>query len=1244
MPEENDFSIISWNVNSLDAKRSSPKTSRKDVISIESWFDLTQPSIVAFQETYWTEKTEKLKLSVDYQHISAISDICGARSLSVFVHPDLVVVKDGKIGDDTLFCQWVETKVANLGHMVVVNIYLPHYSSLGNTNRPVRKLYSKLATKVQAWKKAGKRVLIVGDFNTHNSRMGGQPRPKIKSNKTRVRFENDFIDQNDLFYTVLDFPTRRRKGDRPGFIDHVISTHPDLVQHVEIGYTLNSKIGDDQFPDHNPVISRLSIPHTSFSPGNIKTPKWHNVSPESWKLICDELRSDQDTESFGPLVTPDQLASYMVKRVNQMRSKYVKSSTRKPTSKDFFDSELRNLRDSVKRLRRRVNRLRKRASRADDLLEAERDYKRLRCQYGKMYDRKQSEFLKALEKRTTESLDAKHLMTSLKRIAGEQYVKIPVIIPGDQTNPGKIPSTKTESLNNLATEFAQVGTNSTRSNQYSEKYYLNRDKTAIELLNLISSKTNLPDQNGFDILARLNEIDFLDIISNLKDTSSGPDEIPAIFLRNTPVWSTTMIRSIVLTSLMTGRVPTNFLKSNVTPIVKDPLKSLNFFTNWRPISLTSIVSRTCERVISLFLLKEVEHCGGLRNVQFGARKHMGTTEALTYALLGVKRVVAKHKVCHGVFLDVSKAFDRVDHFLLSRKLLDFGINPVLVRWILTFLVGRKMRVKVGGDASDWYTTLSGIPQGTVLGPLLWLIWINDCPIDLSEGLRPDTEADDRGSLFVDDIFIFSCGSERNQISDLNSRLSELYNWSNDWGVDFNISKTKHMRFGHTKNKYQLSFGGATLLTVSEYKYLGLLFTNKLSFDRHVLELALPKARRVAGHVSHILSKCKTGRCTFLRILWQSKISPILEYASGVWSSFVTQGTLDKVDRFQKEFFRKAMGLPSKTSGAALLCDFAVVRQSLRFEANRMKLRAKLDFGLVPAVVQRQRAAYCSTKFVTVKYFTAATRRECMESRDRWCTRNPHAVAPPRSETFDSYRLSLTEVDDSNPSHYRAVYRNGKCKSRPWRADLRIYSCPEFPHTRQDYQNLHNFLTKAQKKALKARVPFRSIVSRHRLVSQFLNGRNQILQWNDFTTTSPNHILATMRGGWYRDPLLTELKDPFMRLIRKARLGVSELASHTPYMSQSKDRTCFQCSSNAIESLHHFFFECDGFRQQRVDFLSAINPILDELALPRNKVASVLGFPTGTASKGYFKYHRELREKLYLETCKYMRLTQRFSFV
>jgi len=290
---------------------------------------------------------------------------------------------------------------------------------------------------------------------------------------------------------------------------------------------------------------------------------------------------------------------------------------------------------------------------------------------------------------------------------------------------------------------------------------------------------------------------------------------------------------------------------------------------------------------------------------------------------------------------------------------------------------------------------------------------------------------ERAGLFVDDIFIFSTGSEEEQMKDLNDRLEKLYQWSNDWGVDFNVDKTKHMRFtgprrvkakrrklSH-KSKLKPMLGGRVLKTVDEYKCLGVLFTNSLKFDRHVLEVLLPRVKQAAGHISHLLSKLQTGRCTFLRILWESKLRPILEYGSSMWSNFVHKSTLAAVDNFQAEFFRKAMGIPKKTSKDAILCDIAVLRQSYRFERERVRFRAKIDLDLCPYVVRTQVGLYETTSKPFKKYFRGQTIQEVVRMRQDFVEEHSEVVVPPKRETLHEYTNSLNEPTTKG---YRLVYK------------------------------------------------------------------------------------------------------------------------------------------------------------------------------------------------------------------------------
>ena len=168
--------------------------------------------------------------------------------------------------------------------------------------------------------------------------------------------------------------------------------------------------------------------------------------------------------------------------------------------------------------------------------------------------------MKELEQRTAESLDAKHLMTSLKRVTGKRYLEIPVIVPGDGSKPNNFPKSKHESLNNLANEFSKVGVNSTRSSEYSEKYPRTKSQTVDEFLKLLT--TDFDDTQKMakeDGRFNISEEQIEEIIENLDESACGPDEIPVIFLKKNILACSVIISHIVRMSLFQGSLPKQFV-------------------------------------------------------------------------------------------------------------------------------------------------------------------------------------------------------------------------------------------------------------------------------------------------------------------------------------------------------------------------------------------------------------------------------------------------------------------------------------------------------------------------------------------------------------------------------------------------------------------------------------------------------------------------------------------------------------
>ena len=176
-----------------------------------------------------------------------------------------------------------------------------------------------------------------------------------------------------------------------------------------------------------------------------------------------------------------------------------------------------------------------------------------------------------------------------------------------------------------------------------------------------------------------------------------------------------------------------------------------------------------------------------------------------------------------VFLDISKAFDKVWHQGLLFKLKSFGIEGRLLCWFGSYLKYRKQRVVINGQASSWFTTNAGVPQGSILGPILFLIFINDMHLSVLSEMR----------LFADDSHLYDISKNVNSsVVKINNDLALLEGWAKQWRVKFNPTKTIYMIFsrtGNTPDHPNVIFSGTILKESKQHKNLGIVFHNQLSF-------------------------------------------------------------------------------------------------------------------------------------------------------------------------------------------------------------------------------------------------------------------------------------------------------------------------------------------------------------------------------------------------------------------------------
>ena len=220
-----------------------------------------------------------------------------------------------------------------------------------------------------------------------------------------------------------------------------------------------------------------------------------------------------------------------------------------------------------------------------------------------------------------------------------------------------------------------------------------------------------------------------------------------------------------------------------------------------------------------------------------------------------------------VYLDFSKAFDKVPHARLMHKVLQCGIGGEVYKWIKEWLKNRKQRVILNGFKSDWELVRSGVPQGSVLGPLLFLIYINDL----------DNSTSCMVSKFADDTKIATSVNDIKNCFKVQNTLDRLLGWADKWQMDFNKKKCKVLHIGHSNKNFNYEMQGEWLESVEYEKDLGVIVSNNLKGSKHCLE-ARNKAYRMLGIINrNVSNKSKNVICK----LYNSYVRPIIEYCSTV---------------------------------------------------------------------------------------------------------------------------------------------------------------------------------------------------------------------------------------------------------------------------------------------------------------------------------------------------------------------------
>nr|CAD2192477.1 unnamed protein product [Meloidogyne enterolobii] len=366
----------------------------------------------------------------------------------------------------------------------------------------------------------------------------------------------------------------------------------------------------------------------------------------------------------------------------------------------------------------------------------------------------------------------------------------------------------------------------------------------------------------------------------------SPDFISYRFLKNCSVSLVSYISELFRISLDSAILPNIWKESVIIPLFKKGNKEL--VSNYRPISITCSLCRVMERFIFNGILEFLLENNIISPHQFGFLPRRSTTTQLITTLEDWFDGIFSNKNIDCIYLDLRKAFDSIPHDLLLYKLHKIGVRGKIYNWIKEFLTNRKYRVKINDSFSSYYSAPLGVPQGSVLGPLLFLIYINDLPDIIPKGISV--------KLFADDIKIYLIHDSISQCNILSDTISNIELWCGQWGISISSDKSYALYLGRNNQMHQYKIEDTIIKGLDSIRDLGIIIDNKLSFHKHFDTIV-----RTAYYRMKVLFK--TIRSRSIRtwtLVYKSYIRPILEYAPEIWNPHFKKDVL-QIEKCQKFF-------------------------------------------------------------------------------------------------------------------------------------------------------------------------------------------------------------------------------------------------------------------------------------------------------------------------------------------------------
>ena len=684
-------------------------------------------------------------------------------------------------------------------------------------------------------------VVVTGDFN-HETINWELMEAQAEGEKFLEVTEDLFLTQH-----VKD-PTRGKN-----ILDLILSTNPHQVNNVKV----LERFGKS---DHNMIEFEIETGH---KPDSWKT-KYRDFRKADFNKIRDELKAEgcRNDSNMGVAESLRKLTAKLEKAVDR-NVPLKERSMNKPPKPMWWNRKIKKLR---KNRLKWWNRFKENGS---DRNEAKYKY------YQKEVNKEIRRAKRNLEKRLGENIktDRKGFF---KYARSKMKVKESVGPIEDQQ--GRLIKDEKEMANIFSEFFKSVFTKENINEvPVPEKMFHGNESEELKDINIDVDRVKKK-------LKSLN-----------KSKAPGNDEINPALLSEAAEEIAEEVADIFRKSLDEGVVPEEWRTSNITPIHKKDSRSKA--ENYRGVHLTSQLCKTLEGIIKEDIVEHLVKNMLIRDTQHGFWGGRSCITNLLEFLEEVTKNVDEGNPCDIIYMDFQKAFDKVPHERLLKKLESHGITGKVHKWIAAWLRNRKQQVVLKGKKSIWEDVLSGVPQGSILGPVLFLIYINDIDSGILSTL----------SKFADDCKLTRKVTCEKDQDDMQTDLDTLESWSEKWQMAFHPDKCKVLHIGHNNRKSKYYINGIEITEVQEEKDLGIVISEDLKPKKHIARI-VKKANRLLGMIYRTIT-CKNQ--SNIMNLYKTLIRPILDYGAAVWCPHQKTDIIkiEKIQRRATKMIRKLRNLP-----------------------------------------------------------------------------------------------------------------------------------------------------------------------------------------------------------------------------------------------------------------------------------------------------------------------------------------------